>query len=83
MTATLVGLSVRECGCLLEQPSRSVMVWFRCDAHTDRFTRARAIRIRLRCESCRRRRAIVRVEFADGSRWRVCEWCEPWKGEAP
>lgn len=75
--ATDLRLSVNACGCLREQPQMSEIFWFRCASHFDRMVRLRAILPVRRCESCRRRVAVVRVWFPDGSDWRVCRWCEP------
>lgn len=71
--------TVRECGCVVEQPSWSVMCWGRCEAHRSLFVRVRLVHTLRRCVSCRRRGAVAVVEFADGSRWRVCRRCEPWR----
>lgn len=77
-TDTRLRISVSYCGCLVEQPRPSEMIWFRCDRHVDRMVRIKASYTPRRCESCRRRPAVVRVWFAGGANWRVCRWCEPW-----
>lgn len=81
MTAPSLRVTVRECGCLVEQPRWSVMYWARCVDHRHRFVRVQMVHGLRRCESCRQRMAMARVEFADGSRWLVCRWCEPWRNE--
>lgn len=73
-----VGVAVSPCGCLVEQPRWWRLWWFRCGEHRDRYVGAEALTGLRRCESCRRRRAVLAVWFADGDRWRVCGRCEPW-----
>lgn len=79
MSAMPLMVAVRDCGCLFEQPSRSVFSWIRCRSHWDRYVRAQILWTLRRCESCRRTRGLLRIEFGDGARWLVCGNCEPWR----